>query len=272
MCCTAQKLKPAENRCFLCLGSRVQHFFAFLGPALPYRLLHGRAAPALSLWGGLHVKLFSLRGMMTAPLLSLFKGFHMTVFILPSHGERTYRGKFPNRIRSSGFDRATGHHIELMNGMRLWALGPVFAIGCSDRLRDLSDVLSEAVQMTAAQYETLKQAAAIARERVNYCGHGARADIERQARDLLATIQAPADDAASDAARVAADVEADAARLSANTGARTIDATPLWADVLPILFATLERGNANAQRIARAELERMAHAADRFNALAKAQS
>ena len=209
---------------------------------------------------------------MTAPLLSLFKGFHMTVFILPSHGERTYRGKFPNRIRSSGFDRATGHHIELMNGMRLWALGPVFAIGCSDRLRDLSDVLSEAVQMTAAQYETLKQAAAIARERVNYCGHGARADIERQARDLLATIQAPADDAASDAARVAADVEADAARLSANTGARTIDATPLWADVLPILFATLERGNANAQRIARAELERMAHAADRFNALAKAQS
>lgn len=71
----------------------------------------------------------------------------------------------------------------------------------------------------------------------------------------------------SAAAKVAADVEADAARVKIRKP-KTIDATPTWAAVLPLLCHALESATEEGKRIARAELERMATAADSFNALA----
>lgn len=46
----------------------------------------------------------------------------------------------------------------------------------------------------------------------------------------------------------------------------TIDLTPTWQGVLPILLAALENGTDEGNKIAREELRRMAEAADRFNA------
>ena len=40
---------------------------------------------------------------------------------------------------------------------------------------------------------------------------------------------------------------------------------PSWAGVLPILLAVLENGTEEGRRIARAELRRMADAADAYN-------
>lgn len=40
---------------------------------------------------------------------------------------------------------------------------------------------------------------------------------------------------------------------------------PIWAGILPILLAVLENGNAEGRRMARAELRRMADAADAYN-------
>lgn len=51
---------------------------------------------------------------------------------------------------------------------------------------------------------------------------------------------------------------------------RTIDATPTWAAVLPLLRAAIENGTAEGRRIAWEELARMAEAADKWNASAKA--
>lgn len=51
---------------------------------------------------------------------------------------------------------------------------------------------------------------------------------------------------------------------------RYIDATPTWAAILPALLAAVTDGTAEGQRIARAELARMARAAD--SAVAAAQS
>lgn len=47
---------------------------------------------------------------------------------------------------------------------------------------------------------------------------------------------------------------------------RTIDITPTWVAVLPILLAALENGTDEGKRIAREELQRMADAADLYNA------
>lgn len=50
--------------------------------------------------------------------------------------------------------------------------------------------------------------------------------------------------------------------------AKTIDLTPTWSAVLPILLAAIESGNEEGRRIAKLELSRMAQAADQFNARA----
>lgn len=56
----------------------------------------------------------------------------------------------------------------------------------------------------------------------------------------------------------------------ATVAVRTIDATPTWAGVLPMLRAAIENGTAEGRRIAWEELARMAEAADKWNASAKA--
>lgn len=48
----------------------------------------------------------------------------------------------------------------------------------------------------------------------------------------------------------------------------TIDLTPTWRAILPMLTAALRDGTADGQRIAREELERMADCADRWNRIA----
>lgn len=75
----------------------------------------------------------------------------------------------------------------------------------------------------------------------------------------------------ADAARVAAEAEAKAEALRADSP-RVIDATPTWAAVLPMLCLALENATEDGKRIARAELQRMAEAADRFNAIAKGRA
>lgn len=45
----------------------------------------------------------------------------------------------------------------------------------------------------------------------------------------------------------------------------TIDLTPTWADVLPLLLASIESGNSVAHDAAKKELQRMATAADNYN-------
>ncbi len=46
--------------------------------------------------------------------------------------------------------------------------------------------------------------------------------------------------------------------------------TPTWEGVLPMLLAVMRDGTAEGRRSAAGELRRMAQAADRFNAIAKA--
>ena len=57
----------------------------------------------------------------------------------------------------------------------------------------------------------------------------------------------------------------------ATVAVRTIDATPTWAAILPLLRAAIENGTPEGRRIAWEELARMAQAADNWNASAKAQ-
>ena len=106
---------------------------------------------------------------------------------------------------------------------------------------------------------------------------GAEADLQKReaAAAYCSDLQEAVDTAEAwaahkaDVARVAAEAEEKADALQ-QSSARVIDATPTWAGVLPILFAALENGTEDGQRIARAELQRMAIAADKFNAIAKA--
>lgn len=50
---------------------------------------------------------------------------------------------------------------------------------------------------------------------------------------------------------------------------KTIDITPTWADILPTYLAVIKDGNAQGHKVAREELQRMAQAADKLNALVK---
>lgn len=53
---------------------------------------------------------------------------------------------------------------------------------------------------------------------------------------------------------------------------RTIYATPTWAAILPMLRLAIENGTADGRAIAWEELARMAGAADKWNAAAKAEA
>ena len=53
---------------------------------------------------------------------------------------------------------------------------------------------------------------------------------------------------------------------------RTIDATPTWAGILPMLRLAIENGTAEGRAIAWEEIARMARAADKWNAATKAES
>ena len=53
--------------------------------------------------------------------------------------------------------------------------------------------------------------------------------------------------------------------------AGTIDITPTWRGVLPIIIEGLTNGNARGVQIATEELQRMADAADAWNAHCRAQ-
>lgn len=48
---------------------------------------------------------------------------------------------------------------------------------------------------------------------------------------------------------------------------KTIDHTPTWKGALPLILAALESGTGVGKAMARAELVRMAEAADDYNAL-----
>ena len=50
---------------------------------------------------------------------------------------------------------------------------------------------------------------------------------------------------------------------------KVIDCTPTWAALQPVYIAVLENGNEAGRVVARAELARMAQAADRYNELCK---
>lgn len=50
---------------------------------------------------------------------------------------------------------------------------------------------------------------------------------------------------------------------------QTIDMTPTWAALMPILLAAVEDGTEEGKRIARAELTRLAHTVDAMNERAK---
>lgn len=52
----------------------------------------------------------------------------------------------------------------------------------------------------------------------------------------------------------------------ATVAVKTIDCTPTWAAVLPLLRAAIENGTPEGRRIAWGELSRMAEAADNWNA------
>lgn len=65
--------------------------------------------------------------------------------------------------------------------------------------------------------------------------------------------------------------ESGMAEEPAPAAVRYIDATPTWAAILPALLAAVTDGTAEGQRIARAELVRMARAADSAVAAAKAE-
>lgn len=49
----------------------------------------------------------------------------------------------------------------------------------------------------------------------------------------------------------------------------SINLTPTWSDLLPAMFAALEQGNEKGRAVIKAEMGRMAEAADRWNAHVK---
>jgi hypothetical protein len=90
----------------------------------------------------------------------------MALFILPTSGPRTYRGKYPTRIRSVCYSRESGLHLELNDGTRLWTLRP--AELPHDNAPELprtggTVATAGAFAMTAEQYATLKAAAELSR-------------------------------------------------------------------------------------------------------------
>lgn len=86
--------------------------------------------------------------------------------ILPTRGEgaNRYRGKRPTFPRSVSAG-ATGLHVELYNGLRLWA-APGFGPAELPNLdSDFAEIAAAAPAMTAEQYAALIEAAELLRER-----------------------------------------------------------------------------------------------------------
>jgi len=55
-------------------------------------------------------------------------------------------------------------------------------------------------------------------------------------------------------------------KLRGEKSVETIDMTPTWTAIVPILIAGLQDGTPEGQRLAKIELYRMAEAADKWNA------
>lgn len=114
------------------------------------------------------------------------------VFILPTRGTIAYRGKYPTRPRyvSSG---ATGLHLELNDGTRLWTAKASAWTAKATALPTLRDdcaaMLKRAVPMTAEQYAALQEAAELLRERAKIAGHGRRARLEARVMMLVGGIE-----------------------------------------------------------------------------------
>lgn len=117
------------------------------------------------------------------------------------------------------------------------------------------------------------------RERIAFGSAVAFALSAAFAAEPVATVaeRIAADTAARDSRRDALMAMPVAERIAADNAARefaakpaaeprTIDCTPEWSGLLPVLLALLENGNAEGARTARAELARMAKAADKWNA------
>lgn len=113
--------------------------------------------------------------------------------ILPTRSPAKYRGKYPARARSVSCG-ATGVHVELNNGLRLWSYG--------GKLRELPRVgddfaaeLNAAPAMTAEHYAKLCEAAELSRKapegETNAARTIARAEKAAAIRDLLDSILAP---------------------------------------------------------------------------------
>lgn len=113
--------------------------------------------------------------------------------ILPTRSPAKYRGKYPARARSVSCG-ATGVHVELNNGLRLWSYG--------GKLRELPRVgddfaaeLDAAPAMTAEHYAKLCEAAELSRKapegETNAARTIARAEKAAAILDLLDSILAP---------------------------------------------------------------------------------
>lgn len=109
--------------------------------------------------------------------------------ILPTSGPRTYRGKRPTFPRSISAG-ATGLHVELYNGVRLWA-APGFAPAELPKLdSDFADILESAPAMTAEQYGALLEAADVLRGRLaeRRDNGAAWAELQSRAHAMAAAI------------------------------------------------------------------------------------
>lgn len=114
--------------------------------------------------------------------------------ILPTHGSLPYRGKYPTRARSVSCG-ATGLHVELNNGLRLWSYGAKLRelprVG-----HDFAQALESAAAMSAEQYAALCEAAELSRKApegaTNVARTIARAEKAAAIRDKLESILAPA--------------------------------------------------------------------------------
>ncbi len=136
------------------------------------------------------------------------------VFTLPTSGPATYRGKYPARARSvSG--GATGLHVELNDGTRLWTAKGADHFADLPRVgADLSAFRARAVPMTAEQYERLREAAELLRTRAGIAGHGRRAELEARVRAMVSAIQP------DDSAYAKRNAEARRREILAETSAR----------------------------------------------------
>ena len=222
------------------------------------------------------------------------------VFILPTRGSESYRGKFPTRPRAvSGGE--TGTHVELNNGVRLWAYRDS-ALPLPGLRDDCAAVLEAARPMTAEQYAELQRAADLLRTRANFAGRGPRLDVENRVHAILRALVDSAEEPATGAETISespaplrlrgfADKAARRAAAHAERGeimaalgpvspeekaardssafiespaapVQTIDMTPTWRGILPVFLALLENGTAEGRRTAREELGRMADLAD----------